>query len=78
MPVHGRRETAITNIIAIATLDALAKQVERSLAVAEIKVPHGVLAAIRAAKQTKVSADVPVVRRPADFRRSRRMQQGAR
>jgi hypothetical protein len=40
-----------------ATLDALAKQVERSLAVADIKAPDGVLAAIRAAKQTKVSAD---------------------
>jgi hypothetical protein len=40
-----------------ATLDALAKQVERSLAVADLKVPDGVLAAIRAAKQTKVSAD---------------------
>jgi hypothetical protein len=40
-----------------ATLDALAKQVERSLAVAAINVPDGVLAAIRAAKQTKVSAD---------------------
>ena len=40
-----------------ATLDALAKQVERSLAVANIEVPDGVLAAIRAAKETKVSAD---------------------
>ena len=39
------------------TLDALAKQVERSLAVANIKVPDSVLAAIRAAKETKISAD---------------------
>ena len=40
-----------------AALDALAKQVERSLTTAEAHVPDSVTAAIRAAKKTKVTAD---------------------